>query len=121
MDTEIATLQGLAPVFESHSVRTPAPDSPSAKQVVAHVQSAPDVVILRSEEQVQPARDNLAQKRAQITRGGTRMRLDSATDQVVVQRLNQSDEVIRQLPPEEALRIAARFREITGLIFDQDV
>jgi uncharacterized FlaG/YvyC family protein len=26
--------------------------------------------------------------------------------------------VIRQLPPEEALRIAARFEQITGLLFD---
>jgi len=54
-------------------------------------------------------------------RGGTRLRIDAATERIVAQILNVEREVIRQVPPEELLRIAARFREITGLIFDRQV
>ena len=49
------------------------------------------------------------------------MHFDEATNQIVAEILNRDNEVIRQLPPEEALRIAARFREIIGLIFDVTV
>ena len=54
-------------------------------------------------------------------RGGIRLHIDEGTNQIVAEILNRDNEVIRQLPPEEALRIAARFREIIGLIFDVTV
>lgn len=50
---------------------------------------------------------------------GARIRMDRATNRVVTQVLNESNQVIRQIPPEELLRIMARFRELQGLLFDE--
>ncbi|MCH7910188.1 MAG: flagellar protein FlaG, partial [Candidatus Hydrogenedentes bacterium] len=44
-----------------------------------------------------------------------------ATDQFVVEIVNAKNEVIRQIPLEEALRLDVLFRKITGIIFDQKV
>ena len=54
-------------------------------------------------------------------RNGSRIHVDKATDQFVVEIVNSKNEVIRQIPLEEALRLDALFRKITGLIFDQKV
>jgi hypothetical protein len=61
----------------------------------------------------------LANKVAENTRNGSRIRVDEATDRIVVQILNANNEVIKQLPPEDLLRAIAKSREITGLLFDQ--
>ncbi len=62
----------------------------------------------------------LARKAAENTRGGgSKIRVDEATDRIVVQILNANGEVIKQIPPEELLRAIAKSREVTGLIFDQ--
>ena len=44
---------------------------------------------------------------------------DEATDQFVVEIVNANNEVIRQIPQEEALRLDVLFKKITGIIFDQ--
>ncbi len=61
----------------------------------------------------------LASKAAENTRSGSKIRMDEATDRIVVQILNANGEVIKQIPPEELLRAIAKSREVTGLIFDQ--
>jgi len=61
----------------------------------------------------------LASQAAANTRSGSKIRVDEATDRIVVQILNAKDEVIKQLPPEDLLRAIAKSREVTGLIFDQ--
>ena len=63
--------------------------------------------------------DALAARAAANTRSGTKVRLDDATNRVVVQILNADDEVIRQYPPEELLRVLKSIRELRGLLFDQ--
>ncbi len=55
------------------------------------------------------------------TRSASRIRLDDATDRVVVQILNADNEVIKQFPPEELLEVLERIREVTGLIFDRQI
>jgi uncharacterized FlaG/YvyC family protein len=57
-----------------------------------------------------------AEQRSEI-----RLRVDEASKQIVAQIMNQNNEVIKQIPPEDALKIAARFREICGKLFDQKV
>jgi len=47
------------------------------------------------------------------------MRIDKESHRVVAQLLNENNEVIRQIPPEEALEIAARFRRLQGMLFDE--
>lgn len=52
---------------------------------------------------------------------GSRVHVDKATDQFVVEIVNSKNEVIRQIPLEEALRLEVLFQQITGIIFDQKV
>jgi uncharacterized FlaG/YvyC family protein len=63
--------------------------------------------------------DQLAKRSVANTRAGLRLRVDEKTHLVVVQVLNSDSQVIDQIPPEERLRISARFRDLVGLIFDQ--
>ena len=56
-----------------------------------------------------------------VQRSGTRLRIDQASKRVIAQIMDQNNQVIKQSPPEEALKIAARFREICGRLFDEKV
>lgn len=48
--------------------------------------------------------------------------VDEATGQSVVRVLNkETGELIRQLPPEEILILAAKMKQLSGLIFSQEV
>lgn len=48
--------------------------------------------------------------------------VDRTTNKTVVLVINaESGEVIRQIPPEEALRIAAQIKRAMGALFDQTV
>jgi len=53
-----------------------------------------------------------------VQRTGTKLRVDEASKQIVAQIVNANNEVIKQIPPEELLKIAARFRELRGKLFD---
>lgn len=68
-----------------------------------------------------PAAEAFAARKASKTRGGTRLHIDEATNQVIAQIVNVNNEVIKQLPPEERLRIAARYRLYIGLVFDKQI
>lgn len=65
-----------------------------------------------------PKADPFSERRAAAMRAGTDLYVDEATGQVVAQILNAEREVIKQIPPEEALEIAARFQNFVGLVFD---
>lgn len=54
-------------------------------------------------------------------KGGIRIGVDEPTDRYVFYILDENREVIKQIPPEELLRITARIQEIRGLIFDESV
>jgi hypothetical protein len=51
--------------------------------------------------------------------GGSRMHVDKASKRIVVQIMDQNNEVIKQIPPEDLLKISARFGEFIGKMFDQ--
>ena len=61
----------------------------------------------------------LAAEAASNTRNGSKIRVDESTDRIVVQILNANDEVIKQFPPEELLKALRNYREVVGLVFDQ--
>jgi flagellar protein FlaG len=52
-------------------------------------------------------------------RAGTRMHIDAASKRVVAQIVDENNEVIRQIPPEELLKIAATFQEVNGKLFNR--
>ena len=54
-------------------------------------------------------------------RTGTRLRIDKATNRIVAQIVGRDNNIIKQIPPEEALKIAARLREFRGELFDESV
>jgi len=88
----------------------------SAAPVNAPPPEAPPPPSANASQQVAEA---LAAQAAAKKGSGARIRLDDSSNRVVVQILNEKDEVIKQLPPDDLLRALERFREITGLIFDQ--
>lgn len=49
----------------------------------------------------------------------TRLYLDEESNRIVAQVLDENNEVIRQIPPQELLEISARFNRLEGIIFDQ--
>lgn len=55
------------------------------------------------------------------TVSGVRLHVDAETNRIVAQIVDENDEVVRQIPPEDALRIASQTRELLGLLFDKTV
>lgn len=54
-------------------------------------------------------------------RTGTRLRVDNATERIVAQVLGQGNEVIKQIPPEEQLKVIANVREMQRRLLDEQV
>ncbi len=63
----------------------------------------------------------LSERVAANVRSGSRIRIDEATERIVVQILNAENEVIKQIPPDDLLRVLERFRQVTGILFDRQV
>ncbi len=117
-----ATVRLGAPVpSASPVVRTPSSAARGAGAPAAPVRLQAPAPEVSQGEQVQPAVQAAEARRARVTPTGLRLHVDEATDRVVAEIVNESNEVIKQLPPKEALRIAARFRHVVGLIFDQQI
>jgi len=52
-------------------------------------------------------------------RAGTRLRMDDGTDRIIAQIVGRQQEVIKQIPPEEQLKVIRKARQIQGLLFDK--
>ena len=95
----------------------PTPTEPDGAQDAAPpARAGPET---REAQKPQAADVKPPQERPEVGRSGTRMRIDAATRRIVAQIMNQNNEVIKQIPPEELLKIAARFRELQGILFDK--
>ena len=79
---------------------------------VARASPEPDEQYVR--RTVSMPRDNLGLRQTE-----TRLRIDEASKRIVAQIVNEDHEVIKQIPSEELLRIAARFRDLQGKLFDR--
>ncbi len=59
---------------------------------------------------------------ATIFNRAVRFEIDESTDQLITKIINkETNEVIRQIPPEELIRAAARLRDFIGLLFDIEI
>ncbi len=56
-----------------------------------------------------------------IQRTETRMHVDEATKRIVTQIVDENNQVIRQIPPQELLDLAAHMQQLEGLLFDRNV
>lgn len=113
--------QAVAPQKPSGPAPPPVPSSRSSDPPPKPAPKAQAKIAEHSEGQARGAGSALLAHSSESVRNGSRIHFDEATEQIVIEIINKNREVIRQLPPDAALRIAARFREITGLIFDQQV
>ena len=95
--------------------------APSSAPARAPAPKPPDPVELADDRTAQAAIKTIVSESRDKIRSGSRIHVDEATDQFVVEIVNSKNEVIRQIPLEEALRLDVLFRKITGIIFDQKV
>lgn len=77
-----------------------------------------------SESEPEPAASNRNRARERLEQQlggrGIRLRVDETTRRIVAQILDANDQVIRQIPPEELLELAANVAELRGILFDAD-
>jgi flagellar protein FlaG len=90
-------------------VRTDKAVSPSAEQRVMKEQT---------EEQVQQTARTLVESAGPKATHAS-MRMDEESKRIVVRIYDEEDQLIKQVPPEELLKIAQRLRELEGVFFDK--
>lgn len=95
-----------------------------AQEAVKFSQPAPDAIRNAAPEQINMNIDSAVEKANDIAQFfyNTKLnfRIDDATKQVVVSVVDgKSGEVIRQIPPEEMLRLIAHFDKIQALLFSK--
>lgn len=109
-------LAGLAPA--SAAPNAP-PDSSAVAQESPEAQGA-----LQKPPPVAKAEDQLdltaSDGGPRIVQKSAKMSLDEESKQIVARIVDENDQVLKQIPPEETLRIAANFRRLNGLLFDQE-
>lgn len=71
------------------------------------------------EEQVRPAEKHTAPGSNGPRFSRPRLRVDETSKRIIAQLVDESGEVVKQIPPEEMLRLAANFGRLQGLLFDQ--
>ena len=100
------------PAARSPASRPPALKAETGAALLARVPPDPN------QETVLQAKD-VVQESFALQRTGTRLRVDATSKRIVAEILDENNEVIKQIPPEELLRIAAKFRELCGILFDE--
>ena len=95
--------------------------APSSAPAPVPALKPPDPVDFGDDKPTQAAVKTIISESRDKIRSGSRIHVDEATDQFVVEIVNSKNEVIRQIPLEEALRLEVLFQKITGLIFDKKV
>ena len=106
------------------AARAPAPRPPTADAAPKGAYSVPGTAPTARaspELDIQMQRTKNSIEIVLSERTGTRLRIDKATKRIVAQIVGRDNNIIKQIPPEEALKIAARLRELQGQLFDQSV
>ena len=106
---------------EAASPAVPSLASAAANVPRPAIAPARDVVAISSDNGVSAADSALVANSSRNIGSGSKVFRDDSTDRFIIQIVNDSNEVIRQVPPEELIRIAQRFRQITGILFDEVV
>ncbi len=111
--------QDLAALVRQRVADTPAPQLRSgeaAREAVAPkaAEQRPEPI----EEQVQHAA-RISKEAPSATSSRTRLRIDDESKRIVAQILDEHDNVVKQVPPEELLRVANQVRRLAGLFFDE--
>jgi len=102
--------QDLRTVAVPASARTPYVSEKMPQEADSKVKYAESAQILQTAD---------AEPLANTT--NIRLRFDKETNRIIAQIVDENNEVVRQVPPEEVLRIAAKTRRMLGLLFDETV
>ena len=100
-------------------VHTPASVPPPAPEGAVVATPTRETTAQRGEERAHSAPDLFAASSAVRTRHGTRFHLTDPPRRLIAQIVDANNEVIKEIPPKEAIKIAARFRRLVGLLFDE--
>jgi len=74
-----------------------------------------------SNEQIRNAAQTIGEALGLIN-SGLHVTIDESTNRVVTQIINRdTQEVIRQVPPQEMIDLAKRLRELVGVLFDKEI
>jgi uncharacterized FlaG/YvyC family protein len=123
MRVETGNKQAIAALSPSDAARSPAPSLRTGQKTVDGAQRSENAPRETRGTQGQQPKTANAQPVLDETRPrqpqGARLRVDKATHRIVTQLLDENDKIIKQVPPQELLDIAARFRQLRGLLFDK--
>lgn len=109
--------QDLAALYTRSTKQAPAPQLRTAEAPQDDAVNT-TIILKQNEEQVQRAARSI-ESQPKPFGGRTRLHIDESSKQVVAQILDENDQVVKQIPPEELLKIADQFRKLQGLLFDQ--
>ena len=108
LESPLAGLSNTAPASVPGTRTDDQPQDTKAKAVSA--ESKPS-----TEEVQRPARAPT------VNSSGVRLHIDESSKQIVAQIVDEDNQVIKQIPPDEALKLAQRARATNGLLFDEEV
>ncbi len=105
--------QNLAALFVSARDSYPAPELHRTDAAPEH---AP---VQHAGQAMEAAKQEVASLNSGMTHSS--IRVDKENNRIVVRLLNQDNQVIKQIPPEEVLEIASKMRRLQALLFDESV
>jgi uncharacterized FlaG/YvyC family protein len=104
------------------------PRNPQPEEAPVKTEAAGNTQVKRAAvfERVTPAPETAAAKSELVRipgsdRAGTRFGIDKTTDRIVAQIMSHDREVIKQVPPEELLKVLGKQRRLQGLLFDESI
>lgn len=129
--------QHLAGLARPSATRTPAASDTisrtTAEEHAAPAQAPPERTAPSADrvqaEKIQAAREARARQEHAARKADTepvlathevRLRVDKESKRVIAQLIDETNSVIKQIPPQELLEIHARFKQLNGVIFDRE-
>ncbi len=103
--------QDLAALFVSTTNKHPAPE--------LHRPDAEAIASMRTEQTARTAR--AMEPTTLMVSTHSSIRVDKESNRIVVRILDQNNQVLKQIPPEELLEIASKLRQLQAVLFDEHV
>jgi uncharacterized FlaG/YvyC family protein len=111
--------QGLAASYPERVAPASAPLPRTIGDKETTAPEAPNVSEALKKARAAASDANEARMRPVPTATQTRMRIDKESNRIITQIIGENNEVLKQIPPDDLLRFAARFRKLQGLLFDE--
>lgn len=103
----------------THEVAMPYSGRPTAKRVREATQEVSGTATIHREEETHAGAD--VGIPPALDAAHPRIRMDERIGRLIAQIVDENDVVIRQIPPEEQVRLALRIRQTQGILFDKRV